>query len=75
MLSSSALAAANLSGDNQRAHAWTGGPLMVMKCSMPCLACDWTKLGVVMSGNSATSRSYWLVELEIASRQGAVTLV
>ena len=75
MLSNSALAAANLSGDKRRARAWTGGPLVVMKCSTPYLVCDWTKLGVVMSGNSASSKSYWSVELEMASRRGAVTLV
>ena len=75
MLSNSDLAAANLSGGKHRARAWTGGPLMVMKCSMPCLVGDCTKLGVVMSGNSASSKSYWSVELEMASRWGAETLV
>ena len=63
MLSNSALAAANLSGDKRRARAWTGGPLVVMKCSTPCLVCDWTKLGVVMSGTlraaSRTGRWNW----------------
>ena len=32
------------------------------------------KLGVVMSGNSASSRAYGLVEVEIASRRGAEKL-
>ena len=68
ILSNSGLAAANLSGGKRRAQAWTGGPLVVMKCSMPCLVCDWMKLGVVMSGNSASSKLYWSVELEMASR-------
>ena len=32
------------------------------------------KLGVVMSGNSARSKAYGLVEVEIASRRGAENL-
>ena len=49
ILSSSAFAAAFLSGGRRWAHAWTVGPLVGMKCFMPCLVGDWTKLGVVMS--------------------------
>ena len=32
------------------------------------------RLGVVMSGNSARSKAYGLVEVEIASRRGAENL-
>ena len=41
------------------------------KVFYPCLTGGWIKLGIVMSGNSARSKSYSLVELEIASRWGS----
>ena len=44
---------------------------MVMKCSTPCLVEDWVKLGMVMSGNSASSMSYGSVETAMASKCGA----
>ena len=37
-----------MSGDSRRALAW---PLVTMKCSIPCLAGEQTKFGVMMSGN------------------------
>ena len=41
---------------------------MVMKCSTPCLVDGWAKLGTVISGNSASSMLYLLVETEMASK-------
>ena len=33
------------------------------------------KFGVVISGNLASSNSYWLVEMEMASRYGTIALI
>ena len=33
-----------------------------------CLVGHWTKLGVMISGKSLSSKSYWSVELEMALR-------
>ena len=55
-LLNSALAVASLSG-GRRARACTVGPLVVMKCSTPCLVEGWVKMGTVMSGNSTSSMS------------------
>ena len=71
ILSNSALANTSLSGGRRLARACTGGPLVGMKCSPLCLVGDWEKLGVVMSGNSAHSRSYLSVEAEMVARRGA----
>ena len=68
ILSNSALAMASFSGDRRRVRAWMSVPLAVMKCSTVCLVGDCKKLGVVMSGNCASSESYWSVEVEIAPR-------
>ncbi len=53
------------------ARACTGGPSVGMKCSTLCLAGNLEKLGAMMSGNSASSRSYLSVEAEMVARRGA----
>ena len=68
MRSNSDLASASLSGGRRLACACTGGPLVGMKCSTPCLVEGWENLGTVMSGYSASSMSYLSVEAEMASR-------
>ena len=64
MLLNSPLAA----GGSRRVCEWTGGPLVTMKCSTPCLTGAQLKLGVVMSGNAESYMSYWSVEFAMALR-------
>lgn len=71
ILANSALANASLSGGRRRACARTGGPSVGMKCSALCQTGDFEKLGAMLSGNSATSNSYLLVEAEMVARRGA----
>ena len=45
----SSLAKDNLSGGKRRARTLIGGPVVLMKCSMPCLVGNVASLGVVIS--------------------------
>ena len=75
ILSNSALATDNFSGERRRARACMGGPLVVMKCSTVCLVVDCTKFGVTMSGNSPRSKAYWSAGVETTSRCRACSSV
>ena len=54
----SALATASLSGGNLRALAYTGGPVVVMKCSTPWRTEGLANSGRVIAGNSSSIRLY-----------------
>ena len=57
ILRNSALAEANLSIGNRQAHTLTGGPVILMKCSTPCLVGKVEKVGIVISRKLAINLS------------------
>ena len=63
-----ALAKANLYGGNQRACAWMGGPVVLIKCSTPCLVCRVEKVGLVISRKLVRRLSYSFPGYEMVPR-------
>ena len=65
MCANSALATDSFSGLRRLALAWRGGPLVSMWCSTPCFTVGAEKVGLVRSGNSASSRRYWSLSASV----------